>query len=180
MEISNILGLPAHPLLVHAAVVLTPLAALALAVCALWPAARQRFGWIAAGLAVATAVLIPLVLSSGESLEGRVTETALVEKHANLGEQLLPWSVALAVLGLALMFVHRRQRRAMSATASGTDDAPAPRRFGGPVLMVISGLLLVAAVGSTVQVALIGHSGAQAVWSETTTNQPTTPAPDAD
>ena len=41
---SLINGLPAHVLIVHFVVVLVPLTALALAVCAIWPSAAQRMG----------------------------------------------------------------------------------------------------------------------------------------
>jgi hypothetical protein len=212
MGISDIFGLPAHPLLVHGAVVLTPLAAFALAVCALWPAARQRFGWAAAGLAVATALMVPFVVGSGESLKDRVTETALVERHEELGEQLLPWVGALALLGLAVMFVHGRRGRSTvpalptvparpmaptltsagttrgtptgteatgdTATAPDTSSADTPRWAAGPVVTVLTVLLLVAATGSMVQVARIGHSGAQAVWDDTATTPVKAPAAD--
>jgi uncharacterized membrane protein len=222
MEIGTILGLPAHPLLVHAAVVLTPLAATGLALCAIWPAARRRFGWPAAGLAVVTAAILPFVTGSGEALKERVAGSALVERHEDLGEQLLPWTAALALLGVAVMFVHRRRERARDAagdgnasaadgdtatgaetptglfaptgpgTATATRTAPATatrtapatatgRRTGGPVLVVLTVLLLAAAAGSTVQVARIGHSGAQAVWSDTASNGTTTAGtPDKD
>ena len=39
---STIAGLPAHILLLHFVVVLVPLTAILLIVCALWPAARRR------------------------------------------------------------------------------------------------------------------------------------------
>ena len=47
--LDSLFGLPAHPLLVHGAVVLVPLAALGTIVIAFWPAARERIGWITAG-----------------------------------------------------------------------------------------------------------------------------------
>ncbi len=40
----ELFGLPAHPLLVHAAVVLVPLAAIGVVLIAFWPAARARLG----------------------------------------------------------------------------------------------------------------------------------------
>ena len=41
-----IAGLPVHPLVVHAAVVLLPLAALVLILLVFVPAWRTRFGWV--------------------------------------------------------------------------------------------------------------------------------------
>ncbi|MFZ2177676.1 MAG: hypothetical protein WAW17_27340 [Rhodococcus sp. (in: high G+C Gram-positive bacteria)] len=44
-------GLPAHVLLVHFVVVLAPLTAILLILCALWPAARRRMVWLIRALA---------------------------------------------------------------------------------------------------------------------------------
>jgi len=49
---TNILGLPAHALIVHAAVVFIPLAALAAIVYAVVPFTRRHIWWIAAALGV--------------------------------------------------------------------------------------------------------------------------------
>ena len=38
-------GIPVHPLVVHAAVVLVPLAALGLVVMAVWPRFSRSLGW---------------------------------------------------------------------------------------------------------------------------------------
>ena len=43
-------GLPAHVLLVHFIVILSPLTAVLAIVCAVWPAARQRLVWLVLGL----------------------------------------------------------------------------------------------------------------------------------
>jgi hypothetical protein len=49
MDFPTIGGLPAHPLIVHATVVLVPLAAAAVALHAFWPAARARLGLVTLG-----------------------------------------------------------------------------------------------------------------------------------
>jgi hypothetical protein len=49
MEIGGLFGLPAHPLIVHAVVVLVPLCSLGVAVSILWPAARWRLAWVLLG-----------------------------------------------------------------------------------------------------------------------------------
>jgi hypothetical protein len=53
----------------------------------------------------------PSPLGSGEALEERITETALVEKHAQMAEGLLPWVIVLAVGALGLAYVRVRQGR---------------------------------------------------------------------
>ncbi len=77
-----------------------------------------------------------------------------MERHAELGEQLLPWVVALTVVTLAFMLVVRRGR---------------PSRWLVASLAVAT---VVVAAGALVDVALIGHSGAQATWSGTAAASP--------
>src|SRR5512139_319750 len=96
------LGVPMHPLVVHAAVVFVPLAALAGLLIALWPAARAKFAPVALAIATVALVSIPLATESGEALEDRVGESKLVETHAELADTLLP-IVAGLWLGLAVL-----------------------------------------------------------------------------
>ena len=153
----SIAGLPLHPLLVHATVVIVPLAALSVLMAALWPRFRRWAGPLPLGLAVAGLVLDPLSTSSGESLEHQVGSSALIEKHSELADGLLPWLVALAVVAAGLYFWYRRENRRDAGAAPGS-------RAWVPV--AISCLAVVAALGTSVQVVLIGHSGAKAAWSD--------------
>lgn len=163
MELSNLFGIPAHPLLVHAVVVVVPLTALAAVISAFSAGMRARIGWIVALGAVLDIFLLPLVTGSGESLEERVQETALVEKHTEMGEQLLPWVIGLAVAFVLLMLHHRSKTH-----SSGRLDGYGARALSAPWIAALLTLVtVVAAVGATVQVARIGHSGAKATWSDT-------------
>jgi heme/copper-type cytochrome/quinol oxidase subunit 4 len=146
--LDTIFGLPVHPLVVHATVVLVPLAAILVAVSALWPRARTRIGWLAAGASVVALVLVPLSTESGEQLERRVVETDLVERHAEMGEQLIGFVLAMVVAAVALAVLTRR---------------PGQLRW---LVVVVAVLATLASVGAVVQVVRIGHSGAQAAWSE--------------
>lgn len=111
----------------------------------------------------------------GGTTPGLSTETALVEQHEELGEQLLPWSAALALLGVVLMVLHRRGQQSLTTTGSAPagDSSAAERAAGragraaGLATVVVTACLVASAVGSTVQVSRIGHSGAKAVWSDT-------------
>jgi hypothetical protein len=87
MSIDNLFGLPAHPLVVHAAVVLLPIAAIATVVVAVVPRWRRPYALLVFVMSIAAAGAIWLAKESGESLEERVTETALVERHAELAER---------------------------------------------------------------------------------------------
>ena len=53
MEIEELFGLPAHPLVVHAVVVLLPLAAITAIACAVMPRARRHYAPAALALALA-------------------------------------------------------------------------------------------------------------------------------
>lgn len=158
-------GIPTHVLFAHFVVVLTPLTALALVACALWPSVMRRFGLALPALALAALVIVPFTTSSGEWLEGQVRENSYVETHAEAGENLLPWSVGLFVLASALWWVHHR------ATATAAPGAATAReRAGGgmrvPLRVAAVLVCLVVAAGSLVEIYDIGHSGAKATWHE--------------
>lgn len=161
MELSTIFGLPAHPLIVHSVVVLVPLVALGAIAIAVSPALRARYGSLLALVAVLNVALVPLATGSGEQLEEKVNETALVDKHTAMGEQLLPFVIALAV---ALAFLALRPRLlARFGEGAGTPRWGAQWVATGMVVVALLG-----SVGALVQVARIGHSGAQAAWSDVT------------
>jgi hypothetical protein len=164
MELSNLFGIPAHPLLVHAVVVLVPLTAIGAVISVLLPTMRARIGWIVALGAVANIILVPLVAGSGESLEERVQETALLEKHTEMGEQLFPWVILLAIAFVLFMLLHRSKA---GRSGNGSSDKTANKTLSAPwVATVLAVVTIVGAVGATVQVARIGHSGAEATWSD--------------
>ncbi len=156
--LDSIFGLPLHPLVVHATVVLVPLAAILLIASAVSAKVRRWAGLLPLVFAVVAAVMVPITTGSGESLEHRVGEGGLVETHAEMGEQLLPFSIAVAVLAAALWWFSRAERAADPSTGSTGANRT--------VVMVIVALSVIAGLGSIVQVARIGHSGAQAAWTD--------------
>lgn len=157
MEIEELFGLPAHPLVVHAAVVLLPLAALLTVVCAAVPRARRWYAPVADGLALVAVVAVGLAQGSGEALEERVDETELVEEHTEKGEQVLPWAIAVLVAAAAVTAIPVLTRRRPSIS-SRTVTAAA---------VAIS---LIAGVGATWTVVDVGHSGAKATWEDVGTD----------
>ena len=161
----SIAGLPAHPLIVHAVVVLVPLAALGALAALLFPRVRGQIGWYVAAAAVLNVVLVPLATSSGESLEHRVSETAELEKHTDMAEGLLPFVLALAVGAVALMLIDRYRRRQGGVEGASRSLLTAP--WVAIVVAVVVGL---GGVGSLVQTLRIGHSGASATWDDTPTS----------
>ncbi|HJQ48693.1 MAG TPA: DUF2231 domain-containing protein [Amycolatopsis sp.] len=152
-------GLPLHVLVVHAVVVLVPLAVLATITIAVWPAARRRYGWLTVGItAVATAV-IPVATSSGEDLRDNLPTTAAIREHAHLGDQLLVFVAALFVVSTALVWYDWTQRR------GGIEALRRLPARATTVSLVV--LTVVLAAVSVVQVVRIGDSGARAAWGST-------------
>lgn len=167
MEIGRILGLPAHPLLVHAVVVLIPLCASGVVLCALWPAARRRLALTVLVLSASAAALVPFVTGSGEWLEERVGETALVERHAELGENFLPYAIALLVGAAAVAALRWTEARGEAKRDANDGNTPNVSARRAPRWMVIgvAVLALTTSAAAGYQTYLVGHSGAESVWS---------------
>ncbi|MGW4565536.1 DUF2231 domain-containing protein [Streptomyces sp. NPDC004561] len=150
-------GLPAHVLLVHVVVVLIPLTALALVAAALWPAAARRLGVLLPALALVGLVSVPLTTHAGEWLEQHVADDALVRRHTELGDGLLPWALGLFVLAAIVWWAARRGARE-------TGRSGGSRWFALPVRIVLGLLSVAVAAGAVVDVYRIGDSGAKAAW----------------
>lgn len=147
---STIIGLPAHILLNHFIVVLVPLTAILLIICALWPAARRRLVWLVLALAVITLILTPLTVSAGEWLAGRVDASPALTSHANLGETAGYGSLALLIAAALLAALHVRLIRG--------------RRVHPVLRWAVAVVVIVTAATTLVQVHRIGESGARAAW----------------
>lgn len=146
---STVAGLPLHPLIVHFAVVLLPLAGLALVLLVIAPRLVGRYGWLSwAGLIAGTGAAF-LAKASGESLAAQVGEPAA---HARWGT-VLPW------IGVALIVVSGLWLRRMAKLR----DAGGPPRLSANLLRWGSAALAVAVVALTV---VVGHSGAAAAWGD--------------
>lgn len=150
--LDTIFGLPTHPLVVHATVVFVPMAAAAVFLSAVWPRFRAWAGWGPLAISVVAVILTPLSTSSGESFEHQLGHSRLIEDHSHLADLLLWWVVPLAMLAAALYWLHSFR-------------GGQPQRAGNRVLSIALLVLpVVIAVGTLVQVVLIGHSGAEAAW----------------
>lgn len=148
-------GLPLHPLLVHAVVVLLPLTALALLLAQFWPAARRRLGVVTPLAALVVLVLVPITVAAGEELAEVVGPIPAVETHRGYGEMLLPWAIALFAVALLQWAWFRWGAPRASRERRGARVA---------VYWILAAAGLVVAVGSVVMIVLIGDSGARAVW----------------
>lgn len=138
-------GLPLHPLVVHAAVVLIPLTAVGGFIMASSGARSKRYGPVIVAVAVVAAIAGFLAEASGITLRDELGMRT--QQHFQYGEW-LPWlSLALAA-AVTLLFILDRQmggkRNAMS------------------LIVMIATVLI--GVGSIVLTVLTGHSGAELVW----------------
>ncbi|MBK8733226.1 MAG: cytochrome b5 domain-containing protein [Actinomycetales bacterium] len=152
----TISGLPVHPLVVHVAVIVLPLSALAFVAIVLVRRLRRSYGWLTLlGLFAGTAAAVA-AKESGEALAKRVGTPAT---HASYGDLLPLIGAVLAIVALVWMVMQRQSaRRAAGAGASGE-----PARDSGAV-KVLGAAGIVAAGATLVMTVLVGHSGAEAVW----------------
>lgn len=86
--------------------------------------------------------------STGEQLENDVGRSALVERHAELADGLLPWVIGLLVVAVMLWV---RDRRDQGRSAPGTADGPGPGVADALLKPVVIGVLAVVAVLGTTQ-----------------------------
>lgn len=135
-------GLPVHPLVIHAVVVLVPLAALGLIVAVVNSAFRKRF---VVALIVLLGVTVPLAFIAKESGGALAERIGITERHEDLGENVPLWVAAFFVVAVAWWLVTRRSSSVL-------------------VRRILGGVLIVTAAQVLVVIFLVGHSGAEATW----------------
>jgi hypothetical protein len=141
-------GLPLHPLILHAFVVIVPVTALvALGFCiGRW---RERLRWPLFGLALVTAALTWLTAQSGHDLLNSRFATAtgeletLLQRHQHDAGILQPFAYTFA--GIAVVATVFWPRLGVLKPALGI-------------------LLAAAAIGTIVMTVITGDAGARAVW----------------
>jgi uncharacterized membrane protein len=139
----TITGLPVHPLVVHAVIVLLPLTALGAIVVAVKPAWNRRYGWLVLAGAVVSFGSAVVAKESGEALASRVGFPA---DHVDAGGRVPFVALVLFIVIAVLWWLDRRSEE---------------RDGVGKVVAVASVLVAVVAIVSAV---IAGHSGATAVW----------------
>jgi hypothetical protein len=147
----EVFGLPAHALIVHAAVVLVPLAALLSIAYAVLPRYRPYLAWAVVGLSIAAPGAVFAAQQSGEALKerrfsGDLPEaiTSRIAEHEELAAPLLLATAGLGVAALLLVFAGARAGKVGGAALAAVTV----------VLALVAGFYAVRA----------GHTGAVAVW----------------
>ena len=136
--------LPAHPLVVHAVVILLPLASLLLLFGLVRVEWLKRWHLSILSLLVISTLSVIVAKSSGDSLSAAV---GLPEFHAEWGNNLVPLAAALVAATIIFLFVTFYR-----------EILPISR-----ILRFVAGVLSVATIGTTV---VVGHSGAEEVWKD--------------
>ncbi len=161
-DLWTIAGIPAHPLLVHAVVVLLPLAAAGAMALAVRPSWRRKYAWPVLGLTLVGVGSVPLAVEAGEQLEARLAslENPLITRHADLGNDLFPFALGFGVAVVLLVVAGRLADRERTAATESPEIPKTWRR----IAIVMSVLVVCTGVASTVQTVRIGHSGSTAVY----------------
>lgn len=142
--LESVFGLPTHVLVVHAAVVLVPLAAVAAIIMGFSPRFSVRFGpavVVIAGIGVLASILSR---QSGESL---ALLRGVSADHQSSGSLMPLFALGLFAVTLALWLIDRRGGRR--------------RLLGTQILAVVVVAVAVLATGWTIRT---GHTGSQMVW----------------
>jgi hypothetical protein len=166
-------GLPVHPLIIHAVVVLLPLAAVGSIVIAVRRQWRRSLGLPVLLIALAGTVAVPIATTTGEQLMAVLPPDPLIARHEQLGDMLLPYAVLFAVLVAATVVAEfvagRRQPSGTHALGAGPGTAALAARATVTTTWsrVAAGLAVLSAlagIGVTYLVVLIGDAGATAAW----------------
>ncbi len=143
-------GLPLHPLIVHAAVVFGPLAALSAIAYAVWGSRRDQLRWVTLVLVAIAFLSIWAAYFSGdhyfesnrfEGVRGELKDK--IERHEDLAGVLRWITTGFFVVTVVAVWQHARQGASRYA-------------FGG--------LVVAAALLTLVWVAMTGDAGSQAVY----------------
>jgi hypothetical protein len=154
---SEFMGLPLHPLVVHAVVIFVPLLVLAGLAYAFVPRWRRQVGWLALVLSVAAPIVAFVARQSGGALEEVLVAKNYapeildqVAQHQEYGDLTFWFTLGLALFTAALVLA-----------TGGHPRAAALPWWIRPALMAGVGVF---GVLSGVYVYLAGESGAEAVW----------------
>ncbi|MEU8298972.1 DUF2231 domain-containing protein [Micromonospora sp. NPDC048909] len=157
------MGIPAHPLILHAAVVFVPLLALLAIGYAFIPPIRPHTRWVLGLLALGAPVAALFAKLSGDAFFARLRDAGAVtpdfmpklEAHQQFGNLTLYATAGLAVVTLALVWFVAP--RAAATTAGGVGSSRALTLSLQVLSLVAGGLALYYVIRT-------GDSGAKAVW----------------
>jgi cytochrome b involved in lipid metabolism len=144
-----IFGLPLHPLIIHAVVVLVPLSALGVIFLLVFPRFAPNFSPLILILLIASTIVGFIAETSGQALSDRVGYPG---DHAEQGERLSKLILLFTLLYITWFVIYRKSIKFKSLDKLLKNS--------------LSVLLLLAAITSTTLTFIVGHSGAKASWAD--------------
>jgi hypothetical protein len=142
----SVAGLPLHPLVIHASIVLIPLVAIGALVMSYLPSFSRRYGKLVLVIALFAQVSLFLAKVTGEAFEEILDKD--MGNHAELGE-IAPF---ITVPMVALIYLRWRLDRSGATVGSVW------------IRRLTSLALILASLASIAVIVLVGHSGAESVW----------------
>jgi uncharacterized membrane protein len=164
---NEINGIPAHPLLVHFAIVFVLLLVAGSAVYVLVPPVRRKISWAVVLLAVVGPLCAWFAKMAGDNLKAKLfaaNPTAAINAHQHNGELTEYFSLGLGVA--VLLFVLVAVARGRAPKSEGGDGGPMPKRSKGAMIATVGlgAVVLALAVLTAIYVTLAGDTGAHLVW----------------
>ena len=154
IAISNLFGLPAHPLLVHVPIVLIPLAAIT-AIISIHKKYRREMLLVTAVMAVIGAAFLFLAAGAGESLQHDLPRSRAIHEHAESGEKSQGPTAVFAFVAVGAVLSLEASRRKFVYRGKSLP------KWAATAFLALTG---VGGVASTVAVSQAGHSGSKSVW----------------
>lgn len=134
--------LPLHPLAVHFAVALFPVALVFLIVATISKKLRDKYLLKALIATTATVPFIFIAQQSGEALSEVMYEP---EPHSEYGEMLMPLAIWVLLIGFALWFSIKKS-------------------WPKPISQILGFALISLSIAAIAMTVVVGHSGAAATW----------------
>jgi hypothetical protein len=172
-------GLPLHPLMVHAVVVLVPLTAL-IAVLFLVPRFRRSLRWPMVVLALVSLVSTLVARQSGLNLKKVLVPPQpagsppnpladAIDRHQHLANQLWYIVIVFTIIVLIAAYVLRPDDELgpFPARLGDHDDEEGATTLDTVIRAVVAALVVVGAVAVVVQTVRTGEQGSRAVWNPT-------------
>lgn len=154
------LGVPAHPLAIHAPLVLIPIAAVVAVVFVVRSDWRRRIGWIAPAVVLVFVAMLFVAKETGQAAVDDDNVFGDVDRHRELADTTFMMSIVWLVLAVGLTAWDRwggiDRARALSA------DIVVPP--GDRIAAVLSVLAAIAAIVTTIWLLRTGHAGSESRW----------------
>lgn len=157
----ELFGLPAHPLLIHAPLVLVPIVAVLAIVAAFRPGLAARFRWPMVALVAVCFVGLVSARQSGIALEEAFDGVVDVEDHSALGDVTTLLTLGWLIGAIAVAAVQTQQLRTPPHSAGAAVADGRTTTLERSLLAAVA----VVAVLATIWLVRTGHSGAYSHWS---------------